>query len=515
MPNRAARARLAPLLPCLVLLAACEVSRSGDDTRAGAAVASRDSAAGAADPNAIGFAIDSAYAVEVALTPDLRGDTSWRAAAEADRRVRHPDAAPTAVVRPSSGSAAAVPGTPATTGATPAPAAADSALAVPLTPERVNAAPQGTAAGGAGPLVLRAQILLDQAGFSPGVVDGTWGGNTGKAAFWFQDANGLPTTGVVDAATFARLRRATGDKPALVRYAVTEADVAGPFQQIPESPYAQAKLPCLCYRNAMELLAERHHTTAAALARLNPGLDTTRVAAGTQLWVPHVRRPIVAQRADTGALARRFAEPTTATNGAGGIAAMPDSVAGPGDARATERGARRDARPSDTARGEAGDVAGLGDSVPARAVRADSARAFGTPQVARIVVSLRGSYLHALDAQGRILLHAPTTLGSQLDSTPAGALRVTRVAYQPDFHYNPKLYAEIPDTRPGAHLPPGPNSPVGVMWMALDKPNYGIHGSNAPETVGYARSHGCVRLTNWDARWLADRTPSGVTVEFR
>ena len=51
--------------------------------------------------------------------------------------------------------------------------------------------------------------------------------------------------------------------------------------------------------------------------------------------------------------------------------------------------------------------------------------------------------------------------------------------------------------------------------MALDKPNYGIHGSNAPETVGYARSHGCVRLTNWDARWLADRTPTGVTVEFR
>ena len=302
----------------------------------------------------------------------------------------------------------------------------------------------------------------------------------------------------MDAATFARLRRATGDKPALVRYTVTAADVAGPFAPIPDSPYAQAKLPCLCYRNAMELLAERHHTTPAALAQLNPGLDTARVAAGAQLWVPNVRRPIVAQRADTGALARRFPEPTTA----------------PGAAPST-----------DTARGAVGDVAGLGDSLragaarrggsPSGAARADTGRAFGAPQVARIVVSLKGNYLHALDAQGRILLHAPTTLGSQLDSTPAGSLRITRVAYQPDFHYNPKLYAEVPDSKPGAHLPPGPNSPVGVMWMALDKPRYGIHGTNAPETVGYAQSHGCVRLTNWDVRWLADRTPTGVTVEFR
>jgi lipoprotein-anchoring transpeptidase ErfK/SrfK len=348
---------------------------------------------------------------------------------------------------------------------------------------------------------MRAQILLDQAGFSPGVVDGSWGGNTGKAAFWFQDAQGLPTTGIVDAATFARLRQLTSNRAALVRYTVTAADVAGPFQRIPDTPYAQAELPCLCYRSAMELLAERHHTTPAALAQLNPGVDTARVAAGAQLWVPNVRRPIVAQRADTGSLARRFAEPSTAPGGA--VASAPP-------ARAPQRAGR-----TDTARGEVADSAAPSDSAARVAARADSSRAFGTPQVARIVVSLKGNYLHALDAQGRILLHAPTTLGSQLDSTPAGALRVTRVAYQPDFHYNPKLYAEVPDTKPDAHLPPGPNSPVGVMWMALDKPRYGIHGTNAPETVGYAQSHGCVRLTNWDVRWLADRTPTGVTVEFR
>ena len=496
VPVRRFRARIAPLLSTVALLTACEVTRKSADAPPGTsaqsgttAAAARDSAAGAVDPNDIGFAVDSTYAVEVVLTPESRGDTAWRAAAEADRSARHPQGAPAT---------------------TPAPlvVAADSETVAMLTPERVNAAPSRPAAGGSGPTVMRAQILLDQAGFSPGVVDGSWGGNTGKAAFWFQDAQGLPTTGIVDPATFARLRQLSGNRAALVRYTVTDADVAGPFQRIPDTPYAQAELPCLCYRSAMELLAERHHTTPAALAQLNPGVDTARVAAGAQLWVPNVRRPIVAQRADTGSLARRFAEPSTASGGAmgGGM------VASARPARAPQRAGR-----TDSARGEVGDSVAPRDGAPGAGTvaGADTARAFGAPQVARIVVSLKGNYLHALDAQGRILLHAPTTLGSQLDSTPAGSLRITRVAYQPDFHYNPKLYAEVPDSKPGAHLPPGPNSPVGVMWMALDKPRYGIHGTNAPETVGYAQSHGCVRLTNWDVRWLADRTPTSVPVELR
>jgi lipoprotein-anchoring transpeptidase ErfK/SrfK len=74
--------------------------------------------------------------------------------------------------------------------------------------------------------------------------------------------------------------------------------------------------------------------------------------------------------------------------------------------------------------------------------------------------------------------------------------------------------AEVPDTKPTAKLKPGPNSPVGVVWMALSKPHYGIHGTSAPETIGYANSHGCVRLTNWDAERLASMVKPGTPVQF-
>ena len=92
---------------------------------------------------------------------------------------------------------------------------------------------------------------------------------------------------------------------------------------------------------------------------------------------------------------------------------------------------------------------------------------------------------------------------------------MTHIAREPGFKYQPALMAEVPDTRPTAKLAPGPNSPVGVVWMALSKPHYGIHGTAAPETIGYANSHGCVRLTNWDADRLASLIRAGTPVEFQ
>ena len=79
---------------------------------------------------------------------------------------------------------------------------------------------------------------------------------------------------------------------------------------------------------------------------------------------------------------------------------------------------------------------------------------------------------------------------------------------------DPKLYAEVPDSDADAHLPPGPNTPVGVVWMALSKPHYGMHGTPNPDSIGYASSHGCVRLTNWDADEVSHRIREGVEVSF-
>jgi lipoprotein-anchoring transpeptidase ErfK/SrfK len=135
--------------------------------------------------------------------------------------------------------------------------------------------------------------------------------------------------------------------------------------------------------------------------------------------------------------------------------------------------------------------------------------------VARLIVSKQGFWTHAIDATGRIVYHFPSTLGAGYDPSPTGDFKVTDVSRDPAFHYQPKLFAEVPDTKPEAHLPPGPNSPVGVVWIALSKPHYGIHGTASPETIGYANSHGCVRLTNWDALKLAEVVEPGTPVQFQ
>lgn len=134
--------------------------------------------------------------------------------------------------------------------------------------------------------------------------------------------------------------------------------------------------------------------------------------------------------------------------------------------------------------------------------------------ISRITVSVQGNYLQGFDQSGSIVYHAPTTLGSEFDPSPSETLRIVGIANDPDFHYQPELFHEVPDDEPTAVLPAGPNSPVGVVWMALSKEHYGIHGTSNPSTIGYATSHGCVRLTNWDARNLSRRVQNGVEVAF-
>ncbi|HEX6201774.1 MAG TPA: L,D-transpeptidase [Thermoanaerobaculia bacterium] len=134
--------------------------------------------------------------------------------------------------------------------------------------------------------------------------------------------------------------------------------------------------------------------------------------------------------------------------------------------------------------------------------------------VAEIVVSKGGFYLHALDEAGDVLYHFPTTVGASYQPSPEGELTVTGIAYRPTYHYQPTELSTVPDDEEEAMLPAGPNSPVGLVWVNLSEDGYGIHGTSAPATIGYATSHGCVRLTNWDAVFLANRTAQGTTVRF-
>ena len=129
-------------------------------------------------------------------------------------------------------------------------------------------------------------------------------------------------------------------------------------------------------------------------------------------------------------------------------------------------------------------------------------------------VSKGASTLQVTDASGKVILHAPVTSGSQHDPLPIGSWTVTAVARNPSFNYNPDLFWDADPTHAKAKIPPGPNGPVGVVWIDISKPHYGIHGTPEPRTVGHTTSHGCVRLTNWDALKLAALVGKGTKVEF-
>jgi lipoprotein-anchoring transpeptidase ErfK/SrfK len=135
--------------------------------------------------------------------------------------------------------------------------------------------------------------------------------------------------------------------------------------------------------------------------------------------------------------------------------------------------------------------------------------------VKQIVVSGSSNYLQALDSAGTILYHFAATLGATIDPSPVGDYRVTSIHPNPWWNYQPKLLAHVPDDRPNALIPPGPNNAVGRVWMSLSAPHYGIHGTKSPETIGYAESAGCVRLTNWDVVFLSSRVAPGTPVSFR
>lgn len=131
------------------------------------------------------------------------------------------------------------------------------------------------------------------------------------------------------------------------------------------------------------------------------------------------------------------------------------------------------------------------------------------PAAASIVVSKSESSVAALDAQGHVLAWYAATIGSEHDPLPTGAWKILGVQRNPIFHYNPDLFWDAQPKDQKAAIQPGPNNPVGLVWISLSKEHYGIHGTPEPGRVGHAESHGCIRLTNWDAMELAGMVKPG------
>ena len=137
-----------------------------------------------------------------------------------------------------------------------------------------------------------------------------------------------------------------------------------------------------------------------------------------------------------------------------------------------------------------------------------------TRQVARIVADKGKKQVFAYDADNKLVVSYPATIGSTDTPSPTGTHLVSRVVLDPDYTYNPDLNFKQGENSKILTIPPGPNGPVGSVWIALDKPTYGVHGTPDPSKIGKTESHGCVRLTNWDAQELAKLVKAGVPVEF-
>lgn len=134
--------------------------------------------------------------------------------------------------------------------------------------------------------------------------------------------------------------------------------------------------------------------------------------------------------------------------------------------------------------------------------------------VARIVADKARKQLFAYDEAGQLIASYPASIGSNDTPSPSGIHTVARVAFDPNYTYNPKINFQQGNNTKVLTIPPGPNGPVGAIWIALDKPTYGVHGTPDPSRIGRSQSHGCIRLTNWDATELAKMVKPGVTVEF-
>jgi lipoprotein-anchoring transpeptidase ErfK/SrfK len=151
---------------------------------------------------------------------------------------------------------------------------------------------------------------------------------------------------------------------------------------------------------------------------------------------------------------------------------------------------------------------------PGTVIRVANIGSPATGKASQIVADKASKQVRAYDGAGKLLVAYPATIGSSDTPSPSGTHAVSRVAFDPNYTYNPKLNFQQGNNDRVLTIPPGPNGPVGSIWIALDKPTYGIHGTPDPSKIGKTESHGCVRLTNWDAAELAKMVSEGVTVEF-
>jgi hypothetical protein len=304
--------------------------------------------------------------------------------------------------------------------------------------------------------VLRAQVFLDGSNFKPGVIDGRWGEFMRKALAEYQKAEGNNT------ATFGQNPPAKFDlpldasRPTLISYTLSPNDqkFIGPFSG---SHAQQARQKSLLYQDFLELVSEKFHAKRDFLRQLNAGYDWSKAKAGDEVKVPNVVKPFDVQAAID----------------------LKDKM---------KSDEKTNSIPTE-------------DKKPA-------------PERYALFVSVHDKTME-LKQGGKLVGSYPITPGSKSLPAPLGEWFVKGFSWMPTFRWDEAMLHHGQRSGDFYQLPPGPNNPVGILWMELSHEGTGIHGTDEPETIGRTSSHGCIRLSNWDALDLGTKVLPGVHVTIR
>jgi lipoprotein-anchoring transpeptidase ErfK/SrfK len=284
------------------------------------------------------------------------------------------------------------------------------------------------AAGKVDALVIKVQVLLDRARFSPGEIDGKLGENAQKALKAFAEAKGLKPNQPLTPEVWKALAGTSSDA-VVTEYKISNDDIKGPFlERLPSKMEDMRHLKALGYTSAREALAEKFHMSEGLLDALNPRKKFDQ--AGESILVANV----------------------------------------------------------------------LGNDAKLK--------------VDRIEVDKSRQTVKAFASSDELVAFFPATVGSKEKPTPSGTLKVVSVDANPNYRYNPDYKFKGVRSKEVFTIKPGPNNPAGSFWIGLSAEGYGIHGTSNPSTVSKTESHGCVRLTNWDASLLGRNVKKGTAVTF-
>jgi len=352
-------------------------------------------------------------------------------------------------------------------------------------------------------LLASVQVVLDRAGFRPGKIDGLGGEFTQKAADRLNQSRGLPPGTLVDISGLSSPYRS---------YEVTEEDLAW-IGKTASSPPEQQKLKRMPYADAWEMLAEMFHCDLDFLRELNPSLAGVPITAGTLVRVVDVE-PF--RMADVVALekSRREAAKASATPAPSATPSPVDLQSGitaPAPA-ATLEPMLTTSTPTDLALSPQPTPESFLTS-PVEPVVIPPTPTPEPPK--RHIVLLTGPRILELYEDDRLIASYPCTPGSGRVPVPVGEWRITANILMPYFRYDKSVLKDGTRSDNAFNIPPGPNNYVGIVWMAINRPSVGIHGTQSPDQIGRNESSGCIRLANWDAFDLSQKISKGTPVIVR